>query len=74
VNLAARLADAAPSGEIYTSSAVADAMDASGHRLELIGPADLQGIGATPVYRVARAGPTSFPPAGEPPPVAPPSD
>jgi adenylate cyclase len=53
VNLAARVSDVAPAGQVYVTAAVADAIGGSTHRLEPVAPANLQGIGEVPLFRVA---------------------
>ncbi|HET7727829.1 MAG TPA: adenylate/guanylate cyclase domain-containing protein [Candidatus Limnocylindrales bacterium] len=55
VNLAARLSDAAPDGEVYVSGAVSDALGAQDDvALEAIGEVSLEGIGQVSVLRVLR--------------------
>ncbi len=52
VNLAARVSDVAPPGELYVTDAVARALEGSPRRLEPVAPTDLQGIGTVALYRV----------------------
>jgi adenylate cyclase len=52
VNLAARVSDIAPAGQVYVTSAIADAIEGSPHRLEPVAPANLQGIGEVSLFRV----------------------
>jgi adenylate cyclase len=53
VNLAARVSDVAPAGQVYVTSAIAEAIEGSPHRLEPVAPANLQGIGEVSLFRVA---------------------
>lgn len=52
VNLAARVSDIAPPGELYVTEAVARAIRGSAHRLEPVASTELQGIGAVALFRV----------------------
>ena len=52
VNLAARVSDVAPPGELYVTDAVARALEGSPRLLEPVAPTDLQGIGTVALYRV----------------------
>jgi adenylate cyclase len=58
VNLASRIADLAPSGALYVTVAVVEAIAALDLSIEPVGPADLHGIGAVELYRVGTASPT----------------
>lgn len=54
VNLAARLSDKAPDGEIYVTGEVVAAVTDDGFTFAPAGEADLQGIGPTPLFRLIR--------------------
>jgi adenylate cyclase len=54
VNLAARISDAAPSGEVYVTAEVADRLGAGPWRVEAVGPAELQGVGRLELLRIVR--------------------
>lgn len=54
VNLAARISDAAPSGEVYVTAEVADRLGAGPWRVEAVGPAELQGVGRVELLRIVR--------------------
>lgn len=54
VNLAARLSDVAPDGEIFVTDEVAGAVAGDGWTFEPAGEADLLGIGPTRLFRVIR--------------------
>jgi adenylate cyclase len=56
VNMAARISDVAPPGELYVTEAVVDAIQGSSYRAEALAPAVLQGIGEVPLFRIAVAG------------------
>lgn len=53
VNMAARISDVAPPGEVYVTTAIREALD-GGLRVEPVEPADLQGIGRVELFRVSR--------------------
>ena len=55
VNLAARIADAAPDGHLYVPDGVASALERDGFAFHLVGDTDLQGIGRVTLMDVARA-------------------
>jgi adenylate cyclase len=55
VNLAARLSDRAPDGEIYVTAEVVTAIEGCGAVATAVGDADLQGIGAVRLFRLDRA-------------------
>lgn len=52
VNLAARLSDRAPDGEIYVTAAVVASLAGAGIAFAPVCSADLQGIGPVDVHRV----------------------
>jgi len=52
VNLAARLSDRAPDGEIYVTGEVVGAIDGADVTVTAVDDADLQGIGRVALYRV----------------------
>ena len=52
VNMAARLSDRAPDGEIYVTAEVVMAIEGSGAVATPVGDADLQGIGPVRVFRL----------------------
>lgn len=52
VNLAARVSDAAPSGEVYVTAEVAERLGAGPWIVEAVGPAELQGVGRVELLRV----------------------
>jgi class 3 adenylate cyclase len=54
VNLAARISDAAPSGEVYVTAEVAERLGAGPWRVEAVGAAELQGVGRVELLRVVR--------------------
>lgn len=58
VNLASRVADVAPSGALYVTAAVLEALEASpgapGLTIVAGGTPDLQGVGTVPLFRVSR--------------------
>jgi adenylate cyclase len=56
VNLAARIADAAPDGHLYVPDSVASTLGPDGFKLHPVGDAHLQGIGRVDLVDVARAG------------------
>ncbi len=56
VNLAARVSDVAPAGEIYVTEAVRDAIGGSDGRLEPVPAVELQGIGSVRLFRVVAGG------------------
>lgn len=58
VNMAARLSDRAPDGEIYVTAEVVMAIEGSGAIATPVGDADLQGIGAVRLFRL-EPGPVS---------------
>ncbi len=58
VNMAARLSDRAPDGEIYVTAEVVTAIEGSGAVAIDVGEADLQGIGSVRVFRL-EPGPVS---------------
>ncbi|MFL5686715.1 MAG: adenylate/guanylate cyclase domain-containing protein [Chloroflexota bacterium] len=53
VNIAARLADAAPDRRVYAVAQVASTLDAKRFRVEVVGSTDLQGVGPVDVWSVA---------------------
>ena len=53
VNMAARVSDVTPSGELYVTDAVRAAIDGSGHQTEAVAPMTLAGIGEVTLFRVA---------------------
>lgn len=55
VNMAARIADAAPDRAIYATADVIAGLPRDGYRIETVGPIALQGIGDVPVSKVSRA-------------------
>jgi class 3 adenylate cyclase len=52
VNMAARVSDVTPSGELYVTDAVREAIAESGHRIEPVTPVTLAGIGEVRLFRV----------------------
>jgi len=52
VNIAARLADAAPDGRVYAVTAVASTLDRDRFDIEPVGSTDLQGVGPVEISRV----------------------
>jgi class 3 adenylate cyclase len=56
VNLAARVSDAAPPGEVYVTQAVAASLGDSRHAVEPVASRELRGIGAVELYRVLAKG------------------
>lgn len=52
VNMAARVSDVTPSGELYVTDAVRAAIDGSGHRAEAVAPMTLAGIGEVTLFRI----------------------
>jgi adenylate cyclase len=56
VNLAARVSDVAPSGEIYVTGEVADALEGSAHAIEPVASRSLQGIGEVALFRIVATG------------------
>jgi adenylate cyclase len=56
VNLAARISDVAPSGELYIPASIGGAL-AGRFVVEPIGPSTLQGVGAVELARVSRSAP-----------------
>jgi adenylate cyclase len=65
VNLAARVSDVTPSGEVYVTAEVVGALVGSPHRTEPAVTSDLQGIGEVTLFRVVT------PPRGDAPTIAP---
>jgi class 3 adenylate cyclase len=57
VNLAARISDAAPSGELYLPSSISGGL-AGRFRIEPVGPVAMQGIGSLELSRVVRPAPS----------------
>jgi adenylate cyclase len=54
VNLAARIADAAPDGRLYSSASIASTLGADRFTLHVVGESNLQGIGRVALVHVAR--------------------
>ena len=54
VNLAARISDVAPSGELYIPASIGEALEGR-FRVEPVGATTLQGVGAVELARVTRA-------------------
>lgn len=55
VNLAARVSDATPSGEVYVTSEVVGRLAAGRWTVEAVGAAELQGVGRVELFRVLRS-------------------
>jgi class 3 adenylate cyclase len=55
VNLAARVSDVAPPGEVYATQDVTEALSASAHVVEAVDAKSLQGIGQVSLFRVRRS-------------------
>ena len=53
VNLASRVADVAPSGALYVTLDVVEAVAGLGLAVEPVGPVELAGIGPVPLARVS---------------------
>jgi len=54
VNLASRVADVAPSGALYVTSEVIEAIGGRGWAVADVGATELQGVGPVPLFRVSR--------------------
>ena len=54
VNLAARLSDQAPDGEIYVIDSMVEGLATAGYQVERVRSMDLQGVGEVELFRVER--------------------
>jgi adenylate cyclase len=54
VNIAARLSDEAPDGELYVLGSMVESLTAAGYRCERVRAAELHGVGTVDLFRVER--------------------